>query len=56
MSAKKADSKKDAAEAPAAEAPAAAPAAEEPADKPEYATANKLINELNRVHIRIPRY
>jgi hypothetical protein len=60
MSAKKAEQKPPAAEAaapeaaPAAEAKPAAAAASGP--RPEDAVSNKLIDELNRVHVRIPRY
>ncbi|MDR1164444.1 MAG: hypothetical protein LBO66_00975 [Deltaproteobacteria bacterium] len=56
MSAKKAEDKKAA--APAAEAAEAAKPAESasPKDKPEEALANALIAELDRVHVRIPRY
>ncbi|MDR2199531.1 MAG: hypothetical protein LBR53_08785 [Deltaproteobacteria bacterium] len=60
MSAKKADTKQaEAADAKAADkaapaAPAADPSLE--ANNPDLAIANKLIDELNRVHVRIPRY
>jgi hypothetical protein len=53
MSAKKADDKK-AAEAAPAEAPASQ---EAPAEKKiDYTVANKLIADLDRVHVRTPRY